>query len=493
MSLFARPSEHGGLYVLLDVKRGDAGKAKLLVDLLALGFIKLVVKPIGGAGSGRTAYIDGQKLVFSQLPEGIAFAGVTAAIGDLAFVYPDAFQFSNPVLGQLFNGRRGLIQEMESLQAQGFYRGRLAISPRAPLVMPWHLAQDMLEEIVRSPNDIGTTVNGMGPIAACFFGRNSLRLGDLLLNSFGLLNRYKTVLPLASAMLSGLMQMAGSRFSALSTEQQKKLNDRFQTDLGSWLDNNTHEVCIEPILTYDWLRRIRNQLRPYICDVAELVAENRRRREDLAILATNGRKLHPVFGDYPMVTTSLISVPSVLELSGLPGSSVTRSGAHIMAAIKAYDTHVGEGHFPTELQDSTGDLLRQKGHEFGTVTGRPRRVGWLDLVSARTGMHNQDCNELAVTRLDILSGLPSLKICPAYDYQGRKLTTLPAGVPIEQCQPDYVELPGWSQDISGVTNLTDLPSEAITYLTLIADELGYPVTHVGTGPAQNECIRCNLM
>jgi adenylosuccinate synthase len=488
MAFLAQESASGDLITLLDVKRGDAGKAKVAVDHLARGSIGLVIRPIGGAGSGRTACIEGQKVVFSQVPEGVAFHDVTAAIGDMAFVYPDAYQFADPILARLFNGRIGLLQEMQRIEAQGFWRGQLVISPRAPLVMPWHLLQDMLEEIIRTPHDIGTTVNGMGPIASSFFARNSLRVADLLLKREALRTRFSTVFRLNQAVIRGLMASAREYFARLSHTDQLRLNDRFKTDLLAWLQHRADQPILSSSSLLAWLHFVQSELQPYIRDVAEIVAENRRCGAGLLILATNGRKLHPVFGDYPMVTTSLISVPSILELSGLPASSVTRPNAHIMAVIKAYDTHVGEGHFPTELHDDLGDQLRIKGREFGTVTGRPRRVGWLDLVSARTGMQLQDINELSVTRLDILSGLPQLKVCTRYEYRGRRLDVLPADVPITECQPVYIELPGWDQDITGATEISALPAQAIVYLRQIEQALGCPITHIGTGPAQNECI-----
>jgi adenylosuccinate synthase len=141
------------------------------------------------------------------------------------------------------------------------------------------------------------------------------------------------------------------------------------------------------------------------------------------------------------------------------------------------------------MLDDTGDLIRNKGQEFGTITKRPRRVGWLDLVSARTGMQNQDINELSVTRLDILSGLPELKICVAYSWRGqRRLSVLPSDLPINECAPEYRTVPGWSENISGATSRDQLPPAAINYLRVIEEELGCPITHIGTGPAMGECI-----
>jgi len=505
VTLFSPPPDNGELFALIDVKRGDAGKAKILIDLLASGRIQLMCKPIGGAGSGRTAYIDGQKLVFAQLPEGIAFEDVTAVIGSLAFVYPDAFQFSPlSFTGHLFNGKTGLIQEMERFRSQGFLRGELVISPRAALGLPWHLSQDMLEEIIRMPDDIGTTVNGMGPIASTYFGRNGLRMGDLLASESDLRRRFLSAYRIGSAVIGGLTHDAQARIKRdFDGETLKKIAGRFcgwnESNGRTFLEavDELHSVTPQEFLggsedeLFAWLLNVQRELKQYVRDIDELVAENRRRKEGMAVVATNGRKLHPVFGDYPMVTTSLISIPSILELSGLPASAVTKDNAHVIAAIKAYDSHVGEGVFPTELFDDVGEGIRQKGHEFGTVSGRPRRVGWLDLVSSRTGMLNMDINELSVTRLDILSGQSELKVCVAYEYQGRRLEVLPADVPIEECTPIYVTVAGWSEDIYGVTSLSQLPPAALEYLRAIQKALGCKITHVGTGPEVNQCIICD--
>ncbi len=502
MTFFSISPEHGELFALIDAKRGDAGKAKILIDLLASGRIQLMCKPIGGAGSGRTAYREGSKLVFAQLPEGIAFRGVEAVIGHLAFIYPDAYKYSDPVLAKLFNGKTGLLQEIQRFKDAGFFRGNLSISPRAALGMPWHLLQDMLEEIVRMPDDIGTTVNGMGPIASTYFGRNCLRMGDLLLNERELERRFCMAHRLGTATIEGLAGYAGDHLNKLDETSIRKVAKRFL----DW--DGDEDRLVEAIERYDdfvgdfsldklgdelfeWLLNTKRELMQYVRDIDALVAENRRRKEGMAIVATNGRKLHPVFGDYPMVTTSLISIPSILELSGLPASSVTNDGAHIISAIKAYDSHVGEGVFPTELHDAIGDLIRNKGHEFGTISGRPRRVGWLDLVSARTGMLTMDINELSVTRLDILSGIGPLKICVAYEYQGRQLKTLPADVPIEKCTPLYIEIDGWDEDIYGATAIKQLSGTARSYLQAIQKELDCKVTHIGTGPEQGQRIMCD--
>ncbi len=278
MTLFEPPPENGELFALIDVKRGDAGKAKILVDLLASGRIQMVVKPIGGAGSGRTAYIEGQKLVFSQLPEGIAFRGVTAAIGHMAWIYPDAFQFGEAHLAKLFNGKNGLLQEMERFKSQGFMRGKLMISPRAALGMPWHLAQDMLEEILRTPDDIGTTANGMGPIAASYFGRNGLRMGDLLLNEADLKRRFMTAHRLAKASFKGLTDAAKWYYSSLHEPHREKLKERFGGESLHWFHT---QDCLggDASKLFNWLLNVQKQLRPYIQDIDAAVVENRRRKE----------------------------------------------------------------------------------------------------------------------------------------------------------------------------------------------------------------------
>jgi adenylosuccinate synthase len=421
---------------------GDEAKGKI-VDLLGPDH-DFVVRYNGGNNAGHTIVRGSRTFKLSLLPTGVLTPGVRAVVGNGVVVYPPR-----------------LLEEIAQLQAGGIdVGGRLLVSNHAHVIFPYHLEQERLSE-QGDGGAIGTTGRGIGPCYQDKVGRVcGVRVGDLLHPEL-LRERLRFIVPRKNRLLRALAD--GGAVKAFDVGE---LHDEY-TGYGA-------------------------ALRPYITDTVALLHQALARGERVLFEAAQGSLLDVDHGTYPYVTSSNSSPAGVWSGSGVPARKLTR----IVGVVKAYTTRVGRGPFPTELDDGPdgiGERIRRIGREYGTVTGRPRRVGWFDAVAARATADLAGADELTVMLLDVLSGLKELAICTAYreGEHGEPSTAFPGDAyRLEQCRPVYETLPGWSADISGARNLVDLPAAARRYLDRIGELLGRPVRVVSVGPDREQTIVC---
>ncbi len=420
---------------VISLQWGDDGKGKV-VDLLAEDF-DVVIRYAGGANAGHTVVIGNEKFALHQLPCGILREGVLSVITAGVVLDPAV------VLG-----------EIASLRQRGTrIDDNLRISDRAHLVFPYHRREDVLAEgAARIGEKIGTTARGIGPCYADKYARHwAVRVCDLYpVQRFR--ERLAAVVAHKNAYLSGV-------FGLRETFDADKLADEY-------------------LLFAD-------ELRPFVCDTTALLHRLIDEGRQLLFEGAQGSLLDIDHGTYPYVTSSSAGGGGVAAGAGVPMSAVDS----VIGAIKAYTTRVGSGPFPTELKDATGDALRERGHEYGTTTGRPRRCGWLDLVSASYAAMFSGPTHLAVLHLDTLSGMPELRVCVGYRAGGALLDTFPADVSLlDEVEPVYETLPGWMEDISRCRRMEDLPAAARDYLKLIGERVGVPVQIVGVGAARDQVV-----
>jgi len=415
---------------VLGIQWGDEGKGKI-VDLLTAQ-CRAVVRVQGGHNAGHTLVIDGKKTVLHLVPSGILRPGVQCLIGNGVVVAPDA-----------------LIAELETLSEAGVdARQRLTISPACPLILPSHVELDQARERARGNNAIGTTGRGIGPAYEDKVARRGVRVGDLL-------NR------------SSCME----KVSALLEYHNFLLTERFGAKA---IDLDSVAVMVE---------RWASELAPMIGDVSQalsqLVGEN------ILFEGAQGTLLDIDQGTYPFVTSSNTTA----------GAAASGSGAGplmfdtVMGIVKAYTTRVGSGPFPTELFDQSGAHLAEKGHEFGATTGRPRRCGWFDAVLARRACWLNSVNSLCVTKLDVLDGLPEVKICTGYSLNGDLIDTPPwDSEGLAACEPVYETMDGWSDSTRASRSLDDLPAAARKYVERLEALLDVPVDILSTGADRDETL-----
>ncbi|WP_324669607.1 adenylosuccinate synthase [Geochorda subterranea] len=411
---------------------GDEGKGKI-VGYLA-GRAEVVARFGGGANAGHTVVKGGQEYKLHQLPSGVLFEGCTAVVGNGAVVDPPR-----------------LLEELADLQRRGTPTGRLLLSERAHVVMPYHHLLDRLEEEARGAGSIGTTGLGIGPAYTDKSSRDGVRLGELA-DRDGLARRLREVLPRKNRLL-------------------QELYGQPPLDV---------DELVERYAAYG------QALRPFIADTGRFVRQALSDGRRVLLEAAQGTLLDIDFGTYPYVTSSGTTAAAAPQGLGIPPWAVR--GA--IGVMKAYATRVGHGPFPTEQRNEVGDYLRERGREYGTTTGRPRRCGWLDLVIVRWAAEVGGLTGLAVTLLDVLSGLPEVRIGVAYrTVGGERLERLPARLDqLEACQVEYETLPGWGEDLSGCRRWEDLPANARRYLERIETLTGLPVQLVSVGRAQEQTV-----
>jgi len=417
--------------VIVGGQWGDEGKGRI-IDLLAEK-AKIVTRFSGGDNAGHTVVNPYGEFQLHLVPSGIFYPEVTCIIGNNVAI--------NPAV---------LIEEIDNLHNHGVDTSRLVISDRAHLIMPYHILLDGLEEKRRGRGAIGTTLRGIGPVFADKVARLGIRTGDLL-DKGVLLNRLKSVLELKNTILTKVYQ-----FSPLSLE------DVYQ------------QYC-----------HYGDQLTPLIRETDSIIREAATKGELVLLEGAQGALLDPDFGTYPYVTSS-----SPLATAGCTGSGLGPRGIdRVVGIFKAYNTRVGAGPMPTELKDKTGDLIREKAHEYGATTGRPRRCGWFDAVAGRFSVQINGLSTIALTHLDIYDGFPSIKICTAYKFKGEVLTSFPSDVAVlEKCQPIYEEVDGWQESISGVRNFEKLPVTARKYMSRLEELLSCPISLVSIGPDRSQII-----
>lgn len=414
---------------------GDEGKGKI-VDLLCPAF-DVVVRFNGGANAGHTVWVDGEKFALHLLPTGVLHAKVVGVIGPGVVVDPIK-----------------LIEEIDGLQARGIdVSGRLFISERAHLVMPYHQLEDHLsEKAATSGSKIGTTSRGIGPCYADKMRRNTaVRVGDLV-NDAELFERVRNIAGARKQLLQGLYG---------------------------------HDGAFDVNDTFEALARAQDRLRPFIADTTALLHDALAQGRRILFEGANGTLLDVDHGTYPYVTSSSTGPHGIGPGAGVPPSKVTR----LIGAIKAYATRVGSGPFVSELRDAVGDRIRGQGHEFGTTTGRPRRCGWFDAVACRYSVQVGGATDVALMHLDTLSGFAEVGICVAYRVAGKTFTTMPADAGrLERSEPVIEFVPGWSENLRDVRTFDDLPASTKHYVQRIEALIGAPVTLAGVGPDRAQVL-----
>jgi adenylosuccinate synthase len=414
--------------VVLGAQWGDEGKGKI-VDLLTPRF-SIVARYQGGHNAGHTVYVNGVKFILRLIPSGILHPGVTCVIGNGVVVDPAA-----------------LFAELDELARNGIdVAGRVLISEKAHLILPYHRDLDLLSEARRGERKIGTTSRGIGPAYEDKIARRGIRAGDL-------------------ADPKGLEQNVRDNVTARNRLVQDNTMD--------W----------RPVL--DQLLRHAERMRPMIRDVSLMLADATRAGQSILFEGAQGTLLDIDHGTYPYVTSSNASVGGVCTGLGLPPKAI----GGVLGVVKAYTTRVGEGPLPTELSGEMGNRLRESGNEYGAVTGRPRRCGWYDAVAARYACRINGLDGLALTKLDVLDGLDRIDICTAYRSGGRTITDFPADVrQLADCEPVYESMPGWSAPTAGVRAFEQLPQAARRYIARLEEVTGAKAAIVSTGSERDDTI-----
>jgi len=418
--------------IVIGSQWGDEGKGKV-VDLLSQD-IDIVARYQGGANAGHTIAWDDTTFVLHLVPSGIFHEGVTCVIGNGVVLDPAA-----------------VIEEIQTIKDLGYdVEDRLRISHNAHLIMPYHKAVEAAREEARDADAIGTTGRGIGPAYMDKFARTGIRVVDLLDRD---VLREKL------------------------TQAIEEKNAILQRIYGA--DELDVDKIIEEYVEFDQL------IDPYVTNTSEYLCNALDEGKHVLAEGAQGSLLDVDFGSYPYVTSSHPTAGGCCTGLGVPPTEVNRS----IGIAKAYCTRVGNGPFPTELNDAVGEQLRDVGNEYGATTGRPRRCGWLDLVALRYTSMINGFTELAITKLDVLSGLDELKVCTAYRYNGKTTRRFRSEVQtLEKVEPVYETLPGWDEDITGVRHLAELPTEAQDYLAFVSDHLGVDVSMVSIGPKRQQII-----
>jgi len=410
---------------------GDEGKGRV-VDMLAQQ-AKVVVRFSGGDNAGHSVVNPHGEFKLHLIPSGIFYPGVVCIIGNGVAINPKV-----------------LIEEIDRLNERGVDTSQLFISDRAHLIMPYHLLLDGLEEEARGGKALGTTLKGIGPAFTDKIARLGIRAGDLL-DKKALKERLGTVLEYKNVILT---RVYGAK--ALS------------------LDNIYTQYC-----------KYGERLAPHIRDTTVMLEEALGRREMVILEGAQGALLDPDFGTYPYTTSSSPLAGGACLGAGLSPTKLNR----VLGVYKAYCSRVGSGPMPTELNDKTGDLIRERAHEYGTTTGRPRRCGWFDAVAARFSSRINGFTGAVVTRLDILDVLPRLKICVGYELEGKTIDYFPASITaLARCRPVYEEVPGWQTPTTEIRSFNQLPLEARQYISRLEELLACPVSLICVGPERAQAI-----
>ena len=418
--------------VIIGTQWGDEGKGKI-VDLLT-DRAAAVVRFQGGHNAGHTLVIDGETTVLHLIPSGVLREGVRCLIGNGVVLSPTA-----------------LLEEMSELEASGVpARERMGISESCPLILPYHIALDQAREIARGKKAIGTTGRGIGPAYEDKVSRRGIRLGELL-------------------------------DVAHFTERLREVMEYHNFSLEHYF--KTEKVDYQKVL--DEALAQGEQMAPLVEDVPGTLHRLRAEGKSIMFEGAQGALLDIDHGTYPFVTSSTTTSGGAASGSGVG----PRDLDYVLGIVKAYTTRVGAGPFPTELFDDDGNHLGEKGHEFGATTGRQRRCGWLDVVSLKRSLQINSVTGMCITKLDVLDGMKSIKICVAYTLEGEQVTVPPVGADLfEKCEPVYIEVPGWSESTVGAKNIDQLPQAARDYLNKVEELCGAPIDIVSTGPDRAETI-----
>ncbi|MEY4373687.1 MAG: hypothetical protein RL219_2456 [Actinomycetota bacterium] len=418
--------------VVVGSQWGDEGKAKI-IDLLASDH-DLVVRYQGGHNAGHTIVAGGEKYALQLVPSGVLYSHVTPVIANGVVVDPVT-----------------LLDEIDRLTARGVDCSRLRVSSQAHLILPWHFAHDRLAEGRRGDNKIGTTLKGIGPAYADKARRAGIRVGDML---------------------------DRARFR----EQLSALGDA-ENDLIVHLGGEPLDVAA---IVEQYAGAIADRVTPYIANTVALLHDALADGSRILLEGAQATFLDIDHGTYPYVTSSSPTAGGACIGTGIGPRDLSR----IVGITKAYTTRVGSGPFPTELTDALGDALVDIGREFGTVTGRRRRTGWLDLPMLRHAVRLNSLTEIALTKLDVLDTFERVRVCTEYRVQGRRTGEYPDRLDLlAAVEPVYVDLPGWQTSLEGIRRIEDLPVRARAMVDLVEQEVGIPVRYVGVGADRDAVVQ----
>lgn len=410
---------------------GDEGKGKV-VDMLAEQ-ARYVVRFSGGDNAGHTVVNPHGEFVLRLTPSGVFYPGTTSIIGNGVVL--------NPAV---------LNSEIDNLHSRGIDTSRLLISDRANLIMPYHIVFDGLEEEALGGKAIGTTRKGIGPAFADKVARNGIRAGDLL--------------------------------------DKNTLRQRLTAALESKNKILTKVYGKEPLSAdeiYEQYCAYADRWASSICDTTSVITAAIERNEPVMLEGAQGFLLDPDFGTYPFATSSSPTVAGACLGSGIAPNLLT----HALGIFKSYQTRVGAGPMPTELNNETGEAIRELAHEYGAVSQRPRRCGWFDAIAARFSIRINGFTSMAVTRLDVLDNMPQIKICTHYELDGKTADYFPASIlELERCQPVYEELPGWESKTNDIRDFDKLPVNARKYLQRLEELLSCPVSLISVGKSREQTI-----
>lgn len=435
-----------GHAAIVGLQWGDEGKGKI-VDLLTKKY-DYVVRYNGGANAGHTVVVGDQKYALHLIPSGILYPDKINILGNGVVIDPEV-----------------VIREMDGLVKRDVKMDEnFQISNRAHIVFPYHKLQDQLMEqavgqLRGDGKKVGTTGRGIGPCYADKAQRTTaIRMGELL-NAESFKEKLTYIIKLKDIELKGLAECCGEDYTPLDF-------DTIYKDYLGYAD----------------------RLRKHVVDSAQTLHRAMNEGKQLLFEGANATLLDIDHGTYPYVTSSNCSALGIPAGTGTPGAAVK----HIIGILKAYQTRVGGGPMPTELKNEIGEKIREQGHEFGTTTGRPRRCGWLDLMTVKYSAQLNGTTALSVMLLDVLGGFDSLKICTGYKVNGVQVDCFPAdAADLEAAEPIYTELPGFTEsidDVAAITSYNDLPENAKNYIQFIEDYMGIPVKIVSVGPARSQTL-----
>ena len=417
--------------LVLGMQWGDEGKGKV-IDALAEGY-DIIARFQGGANAGHTVHVGDQKFVLHLLPSGILHPGKLCIIGNGVVADPEC-----------------LLEEIDSLHERGVdvSRENLALSDRAHVVLPYHKLMDGLQESALGEQKIGTTNRGIGPCYADKAARTGLRFGDMM--------RPDTV---------------RAKLRDLIAAKNVQLTRVYNSD------------PLDPKSVCDQYCAYAERLRPYVRDTLPLILNALNNGRPILLEGAQGTMLDVNFGTYPYVTSSNVTAGGATVGTGIPPARIDR----VLGVVKAYCSRVGDGPFPTEQENETGALIRERGNEYGSTTGRPRRCGWLDGVALRHAVAINGAESLALMLTDVLSGFEKLKICVAYEIDRQRVTDFPADVAVlAGVTPVYKEFAGWQADISGVRAMEQLPAALRDYVAAVENVARAKVEMVSVGPEREQ-------
>ncbi|MCD8501788.1 MAG: adenylosuccinate synthase [Bacillaceae bacterium] len=415
--------------VVVGTQWGDEGKGKI-TDYLSEK-AEVVARYQGGNNAGHTIVFGGKKYKLHIIPSGIFYKDKVCVIGNGMVIDPKA-----------------LVEELTYLHGHGIDTSNLKISNRAHVILPYHIKLDVVEEESKGANKIGTTKKGIGPAYMDKAARIGIRIADLL---------------------------DYDEFEEKLERNLKEKNRLFEKYYE--VEGFKKEEILDEYFNYG------QQFAKYVVDTSVVLNDALDEGRRVLFEGAQGVMLDIDQGTYPFVTSSNPIAGGVTIGSGVGPSKIN----HVVGVSKAYTTRVGDGPFPTELTDKIGEQIREVGKEYGTTTGRPRRVGWFDSVVVRHARRVSGITDLSLNSIDVLTGIETLKICVAYKYRGEVIDHFPASLKVlAECEPVFEELPGWTEDITNVKNLTDLPENARHYIERISQLTGIPLTIFSVGPDRNQ-------